>query len=431
MKKIIILTLVFIVVFSLNSCKRKNKESALDYKLELFSDGLGIAEDWKDKYGYFNEKFEIVIDFAYDLAEGFKNGIAKVKKDEKWFLINTKGEQVTDSFDYLFYDLVNNIYIGSYKEDKDSVLLNEKGKVLCSYPYITKFSNNYAVVSLSDNKEGYINTKGKLVYKGEGKCSSFSWDYAYIKDKNGDSWTIDSSFNKLHNFGKENINVFGSIVGCNNKHYDVFGNYIRDQKDFFSSGSRGYTKYYYYEGLSTVDFYCIENNKEIKGIKANKFHLTQDYLFIFNNNTLFVYNNSFEVIKQINFEKGIDCYFGPTDPYRKDVYIYIYKENNFDSTIYKFNYKEASLKQMDYLNDYSITRISKNYMCIEKDNLYGYITLDGEIVYEPIFKEIYIATDDGYFVNPSLATVCDKNMEQIFKANNWESIVLSTSGYEY
>ena len=117
---------------------------------------------------------------------------------------------------------INKLYIGSYKDDKNDVLLNEKGKVLCSYPYITKFSHNYAVVSLPDNKEGYINTKGKLVYSGEGTCSSFSWDYACIQDKNGDYWTIDSSFNKLHNFGKEYICVFSSLVECNNKYYETY-----------------------------------------------------------------------------------------------------------------------------------------------------------------------------------------------------------------
>ena len=431
MKKIIIMTLIVFSIFCLNSCKRKDEKSNLDYKLVLFSDGLGIAKNWKNKYGYFNEKFEIVIDFTYDIAEGFNDGLAQVKKDGYWFLINTKGEKVTDTFDYLFYDQINKLYIGSYKDDKNDVLLNEKGKVLCSYPYITKFSNNYAVVSLPDNKEGYINTKGKLVYSGEGTCSSFSWDYACIQDKNGDYWTIDSSFNKLHNFGKEYICVLSSLVECNNKYYDVFGDYIRDGKEFSSSGSKGYTEHYYYEGQSKIDFYCIENNKEIKGIKANKYLFTKDYLFIFDKNTLFVYNNYFEVIKQIEFEKDTNCYFGETDPYRKDVYIYIYPSNSSELINYKFSHKDTSIEQIDYLNDYSITRISKNYICIEKDNLYGYLTLDGEIVYEPCFNEIYIPTDDGYFVDPSTSKVYDKNMKQIIKDDTWKTIVLISSGSKY
>ena len=135
MKKIIIMTLIVFSIFCLNSCKRKDEKSNLDYKLVLFSDGLGIAKNWKNKYGYFNEKFEIVIDFTYDIAEGFNDGLAQVKKDGYWFLINTKGEKVTDSFDYLFYDQINKLYIGSYKDEKNDVLLNEKGKVLCNLLY--------------------------------------------------------------------------------------------------------------------------------------------------------------------------------------------------------------------------------------------------------------------------------------------------------
>ena len=130
---------------------------------------------------------------------------------------------------------------------------------------------------------------------------------------------------------------------CNNKYYDVFGDYIRDGKEFFSSGSTGYTEHYYYEGKSEIDFYCIENNKEIKGIKANKYIFTKDYLFIFDNNTLFVYNNYFEVIKQIEFEKDTNCYFGETDPYRKDVYIYIYPSNSSELINYKFSHKDTSI----------------------------------------------------------------------------------------
>ena len=43
------------------------EEVITDYKLELFSDGLGFAEDNDGKYGFFNEKFEVKIDFNTQL----------------------------------------------------------------------------------------------------------------------------------------------------------------------------------------------------------------------------------------------------------------------------------------------------------------------------------------------------------------------------
>ena len=75
----------------------------------------------RGKFGYFNEKGEKVIDFIYSEATDFQNGLARVRFNKKWGIINTKGEVVIPiKFDDLVkikgYDLFkiqrNNITLG-------------------------------------------------------------------------------------------------------------------------------------------------------------------------------------------------------------------------------------------------------------------------------------------------------------------------------
>jgi hypothetical protein len=55
---------------------------------------IGYSQDLPGKWGYFNDKGELVIDFIYDDAEPFENGLAVVKFNGKWGAINKKGEIV-------------------------------------------------------------------------------------------------------------------------------------------------------------------------------------------------------------------------------------------------------------------------------------------------------------------------------------------------
>ena len=82
---------------------RGNKEGLTRFKkifiqpeydeISYFKEGLSCVS--KDgKYGYINEKNEIVIDAEYDMAFGFSEGYAVVEKDGKMGYINKEGEEV-------------------------------------------------------------------------------------------------------------------------------------------------------------------------------------------------------------------------------------------------------------------------------------------------------------------------------------------------
>ena len=86
MKKITTLILVLTLFFTLTGCKKNNIQT--NYKFELFTDGIGFAMNSEKKYGYINENFEVIIDFIYDDASAFNDGVALVELDDKFFLIN-------------------------------------------------------------------------------------------------------------------------------------------------------------------------------------------------------------------------------------------------------------------------------------------------------------------------------------------------------
>ncbi len=70
----------------------KRFENYEEFALEI------ILGDWRrvlpGKWGYFNEKGELVLDFIYDDAESFEHGLAKVKVNNKWGVINKNGKVV-------------------------------------------------------------------------------------------------------------------------------------------------------------------------------------------------------------------------------------------------------------------------------------------------------------------------------------------------
>jgi hypothetical protein len=60
-----------------------------------FSEGLAAVKK-TEKWGYINKSEDEVIPFEYDFAEDFSEGFAAVEKDNKWGVINKKGEIVIE-----------------------------------------------------------------------------------------------------------------------------------------------------------------------------------------------------------------------------------------------------------------------------------------------------------------------------------------------
>lgn len=108
MKKIIFAFTLLMLVFMLTSCKKQLEIRNKNSKSELFSDGLMLAckldKNGKLKYGYLNKKKKVVINFIYDDALGFNDGVAIVQLKDDFYLINTNGEIISNGYRYMWYD---------------------------------------------------------------------------------------------------------------------------------------------------------------------------------------------------------------------------------------------------------------------------------------------------------------------------------------
>ena len=128
----------------------KKGEIVVDFntyaKMQSFSDGLAavnVENDNKDVWGYINTKGEVVIAPTYGYAYPFCDGVAIVGKNDKNFVIDTKGEVV-------------------FIPEKDMVFLEEE------------FSEGLMPVAKGNDlkaKCGFINTKGE-------EALPFEYDYA-------------------------------------------------------------------------------------------------------------------------------------------------------------------------------------------------------------------------------------------------------------
>lgn len=178
-------------------------------------------------YAYYNTSFEKLFG-DYEYAGTFNYGIAAVKKDGSWILIDKSGKKISDTYDDILMDdndiaCKNNRVIAI--KDGSYYILNEKGKTIkktdfdeiaylgsdnllafrkadlwgfCDengeiiiqpkYDAAKSFSNGLASVS-KDGKWGYINSKGEVVidYTFDAAGDFNSEGCAYVSD-GSDSW---------------------------------------------------------------------------------------------------------------------------------------------------------------------------------------------------------------------------------------------------
>lgn len=147
-----------------------------------FSEGMAIVgkkneKGWRDYAGFINKSGEVIIPLVYQDANNFGEGLAPVKKDNKWGFIDKSGKTIIP-FDY-------------YEAYTFSCSLAEVHK---------KDSADFY------SKSGYIDKKGKIVipiiYKSVSEFHKLSPGYrAFVHDNDDKYYLIDDKGNKLFDFG--------------------------------------------------------------------------------------------------------------------------------------------------------------------------------------------------------------------------------------
>lgn len=431
MKKYIIVLFLFLIAFCLFGCNEESSEDAkTEYFITLFNDGLASSSIYDDneskkKYGYFNEKFEVVIDFVYDEAKGFNNGLAIVKQNNSYFLIDTSGKKVSKDYYSLTYDYENKVYYGHIVTNTSSYdLLNNNGELLCSYREIHKFSYGYAVVCIDEQKYGLINTNGELVLSEYLYVDSFRFGYSVVIDKDYNSITIDTSLKELYNFGSTRIEYSNGCVvidSDNGKEVrDVYGKLITTLK----YGGTGYFKTYYQTGYSGSE--CLyKYNSDIVIDNIDSLARYDKYMLIFKDHTLFVYDYDFNIIEEVKFSDDVIRFNTVDDKYRNKVYLQLYSKETKKYVNYLFDKEKGTLERVKFLDKYDdLSGIYKDYLSVIEDDLYGLVTLSGSVVFKTDSKSNYAATDDGYIVNNSDITIYKHNKKKVYQNEDWYAIII-------
>lgn len=431
MKKILQVILLFIITINLCGC---NSQEEYDYEANLFNDGLAVASKYvkgtssfseKLKYGYFNDKGEVVIDFIYDDANPFINGLAIVKLEEDYYLINTKGEKISQSYSYLYYDAAHEIYSGSDESDPNhrTNILSKDGVVLGKFRSFYGFDEGIGNVRTADGDYAMIdvncNILATFLYS-----YSFYGDYAMVLDENHDQWIIDRNMNYVHNFENQSIDLFnGYVVVDDKKIYNVNGEYIKDINPYCNANI--FAKYYYGDEFgSGINYFGIYNDNVVYNVEDVASIKGYKILYSRGSKELYLYDDKLNLIQTVKLDSYYLIY-PDYDRYRNDIYLRFRSNDNDTNIYYMFDYSELKIKRVKFLDQYdTIVNVFENHISVKKDDLYGLVKLDGKVIFDAKSKKSYVSTSDGYIFDSYNKILYDYKKNKKLDLKEWHSIVV-------
>jgi len=209
-----------------------------DYLGEILDNVMVVGKNGKFGYAFWNEKernFVAKTDLKWDYASAMYNGVAAVRKDEKWAIIGSDYKEITkysysdikmDEYD--FCSIGNLIFV---KEGEKYKLIDTKGKDVTkaifddAKPFV---GGEYAAVC-QNGKWGFVNEKGEIVIKCEyDDADSFSSLYAPVMKDN--KWGYIDKKNKIvydYQFdGAKQFNDNGIAPACINGVWKLIHAYI-------------------------------------------------------------------------------------------------------------------------------------------------------------------------------------------------------------
>lgn len=169
----------------------------------LGSFGCGYAPaQLNNIYGYIDKNFK-ESNFEYQYAGAFSNGVAAVKKDSKWELINTKFQKVSASdFDDIKvddYGYCSMFGLVVAKQNGKYYLFDTSGKKLFDAGYDDMklpASSDEPIAIKNNDKWGFVNKSGQVVIKPQyADANSFSLNLAPVKEN--ERWGFVDLSNKM------------------------------------------------------------------------------------------------------------------------------------------------------------------------------------------------------------------------------------------
>lgn len=201
-------------------------------QLEPFSDGMA-AVGKNGKWGYINHKGEEVIPCQFDseheimyagiesvgtycVSHAFCEGVAVVRLNEKWGVIDKKGNVIVE---YGKYGLIEDchdgiiICVSDVMENAKCHFLNKKGEEIFTKAYsdMTTLEFSEGLIPVCNNgKYGYIDTKGNVVIPYQySSASNFSEGIAVVNFSEDGFACIDKQGNEL--FRKAGLTTYAKF----------------------------------------------------------------------------------------------------------------------------------------------------------------------------------------------------------------------------
>jgi len=173
-------------------------EPSLDYYVYPFNEGLAVAVYSGGRpfrrpfdgtaYGFIDKTGHVVIPLEYGWAESFRDGIALVGKNSKYFFIDQSGRVLVEPLDYF--------WVGDYNEGLWRVSIDHKygfidstGRLVVptEYEQANRFSEGFARVT-KGGRHGFVDTNGNIVIPLQyGWASDFSEGLALVSSGSGEN----------------------------------------------------------------------------------------------------------------------------------------------------------------------------------------------------------------------------------------------------
>lgn len=404
MKKIISITLLFLLCLLINSCN--HKEEILLKEVNLFHDGLACVKSIDNGlYGYINNLGEVIIDYIYDDATPFYHGLAVVKKEESEYLIDTSGKKVgNNTFEYLNQITVNRDYttwLDLYAGRIDGLvyLVNNRGEIISKgYREISLSSgDNFIKVRFADEyKEGYIDLSGNEIEHRFLYADDFYNGLAEV-EINSEYCIINKNFEVLFKTSDQEIFTYTDkvVVLKDDLAFESFIVVDYENNIIFNEVGSGTGSYKLERNFGVrlkkdgkVNFYGF-NGKIIYDI--SDYFVTKDYLFILGkDHYVTAYDKELNKIKRIKARDDVKSIDGMYNEYNGKTYLDImYDEKPCINTVH-YEFTKNKFKKLNISESFEIGALrNKNYYI-----LYDYDYSKGNFNYKRYTRyQVYNSND--------------------------------------
>ena len=314
---------VFIISVLLSACSGNASDTEKnDDKASKLFEENLIKVKLDGKYGYTDCQGNMIIAAQFDDAHSFENGVAAVETNGKWGLIDAEGTFI-------------------HTPDCDMI------------GYLSQDDNRQYNVrpACKDKKYALMDEKGEWIFEPKYESCSGVWDGYALVQSNGKYGYIDCDGNMAIDPQFDDADVFRNglaavAVGTKYGFIDTNGNYVInpqfDKPEYFSLFS----------------FDSKNNLAASKNKKAGLVNAAGTVIIPF----------EYDYVVNINSEDEIIGYTAI---------------NNFKSTFFDVNGKQISNDYFDYASPFYL---GDGLYVIKKDDKYGYMDMNGEIVIKPQYE---------------------------------------------